>query len=126
MKNKLYDFLDKHKAFINVFGIAAWMCFVFNLQANKPVAIAAIAVLMIVFCVASFLTLGAAYRSHARALQSLMDKRNSSHPHWDGHVRSRADLEPRLKLLRDRMAQDQAEVDHLTETGKQVPNKTVT
>jgi hypothetical protein len=67
---------------------------------------------MIVFiCVASFLILGATYRSHARALQSLMDKRNSSHPHWDGHVRSHADLEPRLKLLRDRMAQDQAELD---------------
>ena len=112
MKNKLYDFLDKHSAFISVFGIAAWLCFVFNLHANKPVAIAAIgAVFMIVFCVDSFLILGATYKSHARALQSLMDKRNSSHPHWDGHVRSHADLEPRLKLLRDRMAQDQAELD---------------
>ena len=111
MKNKLYDFLGKHKAFINVFGIAAWLCFVLNLQANKPVAIAAIAVFMIVFCVDSFLILEATYRSHARALQSLMDKRNSSHPHWDGHVRSHADLEPRLKLLRDQMAQDQAELD---------------
>jgi hypothetical protein len=110
MKNKLYDFLDKHSAFISVFGMASWLCFVINLY-NKPVAIAA-AVFMIVFiCVASFLILGATYRSHARALQSLMDKRNSSHPHWDGHVRSHADLEPRLKLLRDRMAQDQAELD---------------
>jgi predicted membrane protein len=118
MKNKLYDFLDKHKAFINVFGMAAWLYFVINLYANKPVAIAAIAVFMIVFCVDSFLILGATYRSHARALQSLMDKRNSSHPHWDGHVRSHADLEPRLKLLRDRMAQDQAEVDHIEQVMK--------
>jgi hypothetical protein len=98
MKNKLYDFLDKHSAFISVFGMASWLCFVINLHANKPVAIAA-AVFMIVFiCVASFLILGATYRSHARALQSLMDKRNSSHPHWDGHVRSHADLEPTLEI----------------------------
>jgi hypothetical protein len=118
MKNKLYDFLDKHSAFISVFGMASWLCFVFNLQTNKPVAIAA-AVFMIVFiCVASFSILGATYRRHARALQSLMDKRNSSHPHWDGHVRSHADLEPRLKLLRDRMAQDQAEVDHIEQVMK--------
>jgi hypothetical protein len=113
MKNKLYDFLDKHKAFINVFGMASWLCFVINLY-NKPVAIAAAVFMIVFFCVASFST----YRSHARALQSLMDKRNSSHPHWDGHVRSHADLEPRLKLLRDRMAQDQAEVDHIEQVMK--------
>ena len=122
MKNKLYDFLCKHKTFINVFGIAAWLCFVFNLPTNKPVAVAA-AVFMIVFiCVASFLILETTYRSDAKdfakALQFLMDKRNSSSPHWDGHVRSHADLEPRLKLLRDRMAQDQAEVDHIEQVMK--------
>jgi hypothetical protein len=113
MKDKLYDFLGKRKAFINVFVIAAWLCFVFNLHANKPVAIAAIAVFMIVFSVDSFLTLGATYRSHARALQSLMDKRNSSSPKWDGHVRCPEDIEPRLQLLRTRIAQDQAEIDNI-------------
>jgi hypothetical protein len=118
MKNKLYDFLDKHSAFVSVFGMASWLCFVINLHANKPVAIAA-AVFMIVFiCVASFLILGATYRSHARALQSLMDKRNSSSPKWDGHVRCPEDIEPRLQLLRDRMAQDQAEVDHIEQVMK--------
>ena len=111
MKNKLYAFLDKHSAFISVFGMASWLCFVFNLQTNQPVAIAA-AVFMIVFiCVASFLILEATNRSHAKALKFLMDERNSSSPHWDGHVRSDADIEPRLKWLRDRIAQDQAELD---------------
>ena len=116
MKNKLYDFLDKHKAFINVFGIASWLCwlcFVFNLQTNKPVAIAAAVFMIVFFCVASFLILGATYRSHARALQSLMDKRNSSSPKWDGHVRCPEDIEPRLQLLRTRIAQDQAEIDNI-------------
>jgi hypothetical protein len=64
-----------------------------------------------VFCVDSFLILEATYRSHAKALKFLMDERNSSSPHWDGQVRSDADIEPRLKLLRDRIAQDQAELD---------------
>jgi hypothetical protein len=71
MKNKLYDFLDKHSAFISVFGIAAWLCwlcFVFNLHANKPVAIAAAVFVIVFICVASFEILEATYRSHARAL----------------------------------------------------------
>ncbi len=120
MKNKLYDFLDKHSAFISVFGIAAWLCFVFNLQTNKPVAIAA-AVFMIVFiCVASFLILGATYRSHARALQSLMDKRNSSHPHWDGHTtpqRSKRENPAHIvmaKTARYELKTDEEFIDRLT------------
>ena len=111
MKNKLYAFLCKRKTFINVFGIAAWLCFVFNLQSNKAAEVAITAVFMIVFCVDSFLILEATNRSHAKALKFLMDERNSSSPHWDGHVRSDADIEPRLKLIRDRIAQDQAELD---------------
>ena len=100
MKNKLYAFLGKRKTFINVFGIAAWLCFIFNLQTNKPVAIAGAVFMFVYICV-----------SYAKALKFLMDERNSSSPHWDGHVRSDADIEPRLKLIRDRIAQDQAELD---------------
>ena len=111
MKNKLYAFLGKRKTFINVFGIASLLCFVFNLQSNKAAEVAITAVFMIVFCVDSFLILEATNRSHAKALKFLMDERNSSSPHWDGHVRSDADIEPRLKLIRDRIAQDQAELD---------------
>ena len=111
MKNKLYAFLCKRKTFINVFGIDAWLCFIFNLQTNKPVAIAGAVFMFVYICVASFLILEATNRSHAKALKFLMDERNSSSPHWDGHVRSDADIEPRLKLIRDRIAQDQAELD---------------
>jgi predicted transcriptional regulator len=114
MKNKLYDFLDKHSAFISVFGIAAWLCFVFNLHANKPVAIAAIgAVFMIVFCVASFLILGATYRSHARALQSLMDKRNSSHPHTERlEIRTEDDFLDKIEKLAQASGITRSEVIH--------------
>ena len=75
MKNKLYAFLGKRKTFINVFGIAAWLCFIFNLQTNKPVAIAGAVFMCVYICVAD-----------AKALQSFMDERNSSSPHWDGHT----------------------------------------
>jgi predicted transcriptional regulator len=113
MKNKLYDFLDKHSAFISVFGIASWLCFVFNLHANKPVAIAA-AVFMIVFiCVASFLILGATYRSHARALQSLMDKRNSSHPHTERlEIRTEDDFLDKIEKLAQASGITRSEVIH--------------
>ena len=111
MKNKLYAFLGKLKTFLNVFGVAAWLCFIFNLQTNKPVAIAGAVFMCVYFCVLSFLILETTNRSHAKALQLLEDQCNSSSPHWDGHVRSDADIEPRLKLLRDRIVQDQAELD---------------
>jgi predicted transcriptional regulator len=112
MKNKLYDFLDKHSAFISVFGMASWLCFVINLY-NKPVAIAA-AVFMIVFiCVASFLILGATYRSHARALQSLMDKRNSSHPHTERlEIRTEDDFLDKIEKLAQASGITRSEVIH--------------
>ena len=109
MKNKLYDFLDKHSAFISVFGMASWLCFVFNLHANKPVAIAAAVFMIVFFCVASFST----YRSHARALQSLMDKRNSSHPHTERlEIRTENDFLDKIEKLAQASGITRSEVIH--------------
>jgi hypothetical protein len=92
--------------------LASWLFFMFNIS-NRQLMGPAVIVMTTFGCVACFLILEETNRSHAKALQLLEDQRNSSSPHWDGYVRSAKDIEPRLKLLRSRMAQDQSEISRI-------------
>lgn len=103
MKNKLYDFLGKRRMLLIGLLPATWVFILFNRGSHQIVG-PGIMIFLVLACLVP-------NRSYAKALQLFDDQCNSSSPHWDGHVRSDADLEPRLKLLRDRMAQDQAELD---------------
>jgi hypothetical protein len=113
MRNKLYAFLDKRRTLIKLLIFAAWLCFLLTLENNRPVALAAFMVQFVFMTFALFLAWEQQSRNRVKALQSFMDRRDSSSPQWDGNVRSFYDLEPRLKLLRDRIAQDQDEVDEI-------------
>lgn len=113
MINKLYNFLAKRSWFISFSVLASWVCFLFTLHANETVAAAALVVMCVSVTFACVLIWGNTAKSHARALQFLMDQRNSSSPHWDGQVRSAQDIEPRLKLLQDRVEQDQLEMNRI-------------
>jgi hypothetical protein len=110
MKNKLYAFLGKRRMLLSGLLLATWVFMLFN-SGSRQILGLGIMIFFVLVCLIVFLNFEDTNRSYAKALQLLEDQCNSSSPHWDGHVRSDADIEPRLKLLRDRIAQDQAELD---------------
>jgi hypothetical protein len=121
MKNKLYDFLDKRRDLVFVLMVVAWAYLIFNTNnIDTPAVKAAAVIIGLAACAAVFLEFEDTNRKHAKLWQSLQDQRNSSSPDWDGAVRCIADLQPRLKLLRERMMQDQREVDHILTIQKQI------
>jgi hypothetical protein len=115
MKNKLYVFLNKHRAIILVLMITSWLFTIFQLS-NSSLSGVGLIFMIVLAGLAIFLMIEDTNRKHAKAIQFLMDQRNSSSPHWDGCVRSAKDIEPRLMLLRDRIEKDQHEVNRLEQT----------
>jgi hypothetical protein len=113
MKNKLYTVLDKRKWLIQVLMVTSYVVFLWHHSENSPLAVAAAFVLASSVFAAGFLILEKTERSHAKDSQRLLDQRDSSSPHWDGLVRYTDDIEPRLRLLQARIAQDQYEVNRL-------------
>jgi len=121
MKNKLYDFLHNHNNLLYWLMVAAYMCSLYNLNNSDALALkASVVIFCLIFCAFVFLLIEKTNKKHAKLWQSLQDQRNSSSPDWDGTVRCIADLEPRLKLLRERMMQDQREVDHILTVQKRI------
>ena len=121
MKNKLYDFLDKRRNLVYVLMLAAFTCSAYNSNNIDALATkAAVVITALAFCACVFLEIEETNRKHAKLWQSLQDQRNSSSPNWDGTVRCIADLEPRLKLLQERMLQDQREIDHILTVQKRI------
>ncbi len=120
MKDKLYDFLEK-RSLLTTFGMIAGYSVIILAQDNKPVQIAAFAcVFMPSALAAGFVILEATNRSHAKARQRLQDQCDSASPDWDGLVRLRRDIEPRLRLLQARIVQDQQEVNELCELSRRI------
>lgn len=119
MKDKLYDFLDKRLLLIN-FGMIASFSVIILAKGNKPVQIAAACVLMPSVLAAGFVIQEATNRFHAKARQRLQDQRDSASPDWDGLVRLRRDIEPRLRLLQARIEQDRQEVNALCELSSRI------
>jgi hypothetical protein len=119
MKDKLYDFLEK-RSLLTTFGMIAGYSVIILAQDNKPVQIAAFAcVFMPSALAAGFVILEATNRSHAKARQRLQDQCDSTSPDWDGLVRLRRDIEPRIKLLETRMKKDQEEMNYLLNKSKE-------
>lgn len=121
MKDKLYDFLKKR---LNLFMFLIIVTPVLGATGaatkNEPLTQAA-AVVMALLCITVVLfDTESTLRSHAKARQRLQDQRNSASPHWDGQVRFPQDIEPRLRLLQARMAQDQQEVNELLELSRRI------
>ena len=52
-------------------------------------------------------------RSHKEAIKLLRERQDSSSPRWDGVVRSNNDLEPRMRLLKNRISKDAYEVQRI-------------
>jgi hypothetical protein len=52
-------------------------------------------------------------KSHKEARKLLRERQDSSSPRWDGVVRSNNDLEPRMRLLKDRISKDAYEVQRI-------------
>jgi hypothetical protein len=113
MKDRLYDFLDKRITLAKFLMIAGYTCVLLTPTTNKPILAAALVFMLVPTSALFFLIFESTRRSHKKALQHWLDQRNSASPHWDGLMRSNEDLEPRLKLLRDRIAQDQAEFNRI-------------
>jgi hypothetical protein len=114
MKDKLYDFLDKRRFFFALGVLATTILGVIGAATkNELLTTLAVAALGLCYIAVIFLVDESTRRSYKKALRLLQDQRNSASPHWDGLVRSNEDIEPRLKLLRDRIAQDQREVNSI-------------
>ena len=114
MKDKLYDFLDKRSFLFALWVLATPILGVIGTATKNELLTKLAVTVMGLCCIAVvFLVDESTRRSHKKALQLLQDQRNSASPHWDGLMRSNEDLEPRLKLLRDRIAQDQAEFNRI-------------
>jgi hypothetical protein len=120
MKDKLYDFLNKYYTLLSIWLFASLFGIIFAGE-NKRLAMAIMLLSFFPgFCALMFHMAEAGIRSRAKVRQEYaawhqlyLDRLNSSSPHWDGLVRSDKDIEPRLRLLRARMEQDQDEVKSL-------------
>ena len=120
MKDKLYDFIDRHYL---VFYCTFLFAFISGLAFIRATPRAGLILCLLGFatmCALLFHKTEALDRYHAKARQRLQDQRNSASPHWDGQVRLPQDIEPRLRLLQARMAQDQQEVNELLELSRRI------
>jgi hypothetical protein len=110
VKNKLYDFLDKRTNFIVILMIATFFLGLYNINNEVLVKVFILGSVVPCFLACVFLMLEDTDRKYKKARQLLKDQSDSSSPHWDGQVRYAQDIEPRLKLLQDRIEQDQLEI----------------
>lgn len=52
-------------------------------------------------------------KSYKEEMKRLRERHDSSSPRWDGVVRSNNDLEPRMRLLKNRISKDAYEVQRI-------------
>ena len=52
-------------------------------------------------------------KSHKEARKLLRERRDSSSPRWDGVVRSDNDLEPRMRMLENKILKDTYELQRI-------------
>ena len=52
-------------------------------------------------------------RSHKEAIKLLRERQDSSSPRWDGVVRSDNDLEPRMRMLENKILKDTYELQRI-------------
>jgi hypothetical protein len=114
MKDKLYDFIDKRHTLLSVCAFAGLFGMIFAGNNKQLVAVILFLLYSPVLCALMFHMAEGEARSYEKARQRLQDQHNNASPRWDGLVRYAKDIEPRLKLLRDRMAQGQEEFSRLS------------
>jgi hypothetical protein len=126
MKDKLYNFIDKHHTLLGVCAFASLFGIIFAGDNKQLVAAILLPLYFLILCALMFHMAEAAVRSHEKARQEYaawhrlyLDRLNSSSPHWDGEVRCEADIEPRIKLLETRMKKDQEEMNYLLNKSKE-------
>jgi hypothetical protein len=121
MKDKLYDFLNKRLNLFMFLVIATPVFGVTGTVTKNELLTQTAAVVMALLCITAVLfDIESSRRSHAKARQRLQDQRDSASPDWDGLVRLRRDIEPRLRLLQARIEQDRQEVNDLCELSSRI------
>jgi hypothetical protein len=120
MKDKLYDFIDRHYLVFYCTFLFAFISSVAVIRATPRAGLILCSLGVAAMCALFFHKAEAFNRSQAKARQHLQDQRNSASPHWDGIVRLRRDIEPRLRLLQARIEQDRQEVNDLCELSSRI------
>ena len=121
MRDKLYDFLNKRTGlFLFLFAAGISCGIAGGIQDNYLLVKIGAALVGLCYIVIVILVDGSMRRSHAKARQRLQDQRDSASPDWDGLVRLRRDIEPRLRLLQARIEQDRQEVNALCELSRRI------
>ena len=121
MRDKLYDFLNKRTGlFLFLFAAGISCGTAGGIQDNYLLVEIGAALVGLCYIVIVILVDGSMRRSHAKARQRLQDQRDSASPDWDGLVRLRRDIEPRLRLLQARIEQDRQEVNDLCELSSRI------
>jgi hypothetical protein len=119
MKDKLYDFIDRHYLVFYCTFLFAFISSVAVIRATPRAGLILCSLGVAAMCALLFHKTEAFNRSQAKARQRLQDQRNSASPHWDGQVRFPQDIEPRLRLLETRMKKDQEEMNYLLNKSKE-------
>jgi hypothetical protein len=119
MKDKLYDFIDRHYLVFYCTFLFAFISSVAVIRATPRAGLILCSLGVAAMCALFFHKTEAFSRSQAKARQRLQGQRNSASPHWDGQVRFPQDIEPRLRLLETRMKKDQEEMNYLLNKSKE-------
>jgi hypothetical protein len=119
MKDKLYDFIDRHYLVFYCTFLFAFISSVAVIRATPRAGLILCSLGVAAMCALFFHKTEAFNRSHAKALKRLQDQCDSASPHWDGQVRCADDIEPRLRLLETRMKKDQEEMNYLLNKSKE-------
>ena len=120
MKDKLYDFIDRHYLVFYCTFLFAFISSVAVIRATPRAGLILCSLGVAAMCALFFHKTEAFNRSHAKALTRLQDQCDSASPDWDGLVRLRQDIEPRLRLLQARIEQDRQEVNDLCELSSRI------
>jgi hypothetical protein len=120
MKDKLYDFIDRHYLVFYCTFLFAFISSVAVIRATPRAGLILCSLGVAAMCALFFHKTEAFSRSQAKARQRLQGQRNSASPHWDGQVRFPQDIEPRLRLLQARIEQDRQEVNDLCELSSRI------
>jgi hypothetical protein len=120
MKDKLYDFIDRHYLVFYCTFLFAFISSLAVIRATPRAGLILCSLGVAAMCALFFHKTEAFNRSHAKARQRLQDQCDSASPDWDGLVRLRRDIEPRLRLLQARIEQDRQEVNALCELSRRI------
>jgi hypothetical protein len=120
MKDKLYDFIDRHYLVFYCTFLFAFISSVAVIRATPRAGLILCSLGVAAMCALLFHKTEAFNKSHAKARQRLQDQRDSASSDWDGIVRCADDILPRLRLLLGRMEQDQQEVNDLCELSSRI------